>query len=262
MIFGSSCHWGQYSWLTVGQGLLSLQQVRVDEECYFFCFFPFYHFPLSSLSLFHLFYLFSAFLWETTQMTHKGWHIVKPQHNQWSDLGAIVIRYILSYWSSFCGRGCQIARTFTVHMKKYCFSAAELCFRVSMYSIWLKYLDALTPHHFWPKAWTSPFNKLLTCTKLLVELQTVYTLIRCSFIAWFWSTLFVQVCLSEYSALIRYICFTENQLLFLLYFFVFDSSYNLLMLRMKASESSSVQIVCNGILFINMFHRYMFFFVY
>ena len=39
-------------WLTVGQGLLSLQQVRVEGECfYFFCFLTFIHFPLSPLSL-------------------------------------------------------------------------------------------------------------------------------------------------------------------------------------------------------------------
>ena len=37
---------------TDGQALLSLQQVRVEEECcYFFCSFTFFHFPLSSLSL-------------------------------------------------------------------------------------------------------------------------------------------------------------------------------------------------------------------
>ena len=36
--------------LTDGQGLLSLQQVRVEGECYFFYLFTFFHFPLSSLS--------------------------------------------------------------------------------------------------------------------------------------------------------------------------------------------------------------------
>ena len=39
-------------WLTVGQGLLPLQQVGVEGECfYFFCFFTFIHFPPSPLSL-------------------------------------------------------------------------------------------------------------------------------------------------------------------------------------------------------------------
>ena len=37
---------------TVWQGLLSLQQVRVEGECfYFFCFFTFVHYPLFPLSL-------------------------------------------------------------------------------------------------------------------------------------------------------------------------------------------------------------------
>ena len=47
-------------WLTVGQGLPSLQQVRVEGECcYFFCSFTFFHFPFPSLSL-SLFSLFKG----------------------------------------------------------------------------------------------------------------------------------------------------------------------------------------------------------
>ena len=39
-------------WLKVGQGLLSLLQVRIKGECsYFFCFVTFFHFPFSPLSL-------------------------------------------------------------------------------------------------------------------------------------------------------------------------------------------------------------------
>ena len=58
-------------WLTGGQGLLSLLQVKVEGECfYFFCFFTFIHFLFSPVPLFHLlyyfFYLSSPFLWETT----------------------------------------------------------------------------------------------------------------------------------------------------------------------------------------------------
>ena len=56
--------------LTVGQGLLSLQQVRVEGECFhFFCFFTFIHFPLSPIPFFHL---SSPFLWETTQNDPQG----------------------------------------------------------------------------------------------------------------------------------------------------------------------------------------------
>ena len=58
----------------VGQGLLSLQQVRVEGECfYFFCFFTVIHFPFPSIPLFHLlYYLSSPFLWETTQNDPQG----------------------------------------------------------------------------------------------------------------------------------------------------------------------------------------------
>ena len=75
-------------WLTVGQGLLSLQQVRVEGGCcYFFCSFTFFHFPFTSLVLSFIsstissslflsfissFYLFSPFLWETTQNDSQG----------------------------------------------------------------------------------------------------------------------------------------------------------------------------------------------
>ena len=49
--------------LTFGQGLLSLQQVKVEGECfYFFCFFTFIHFSFSPVPLFHLlYYLLSLF---------------------------------------------------------------------------------------------------------------------------------------------------------------------------------------------------------
>ena len=54
-----SCNW---YWLTVGQGLLSLQQIKVEGECFYFCFFTFIHFPFSPVPLFHLLnYLLSLF---------------------------------------------------------------------------------------------------------------------------------------------------------------------------------------------------------
>ena len=75
-------------WLTVGQGLLSMWQVRVEGEFfYFFCFFTFIPVPLSSLSLsfissalFSISFLPFSGRWH--KMTHKGWHVVKPQHNK------------------------------------------------------------------------------------------------------------------------------------------------------------------------------------
>ena len=62
------------SWylLTDGQGLLSLQKVKVEEECFhFFCFFTFIHFPFSPVPLFHFLYcilsLFSLSLGDDTK---------------------------------------------------------------------------------------------------------------------------------------------------------------------------------------------------
>ena len=61
-------------WLIVGQGLLSLQQVR--RNFFFFCFFTFIHFPFLpfplSSSLLCFFYLSSPFLRETTQNDPQG----------------------------------------------------------------------------------------------------------------------------------------------------------------------------------------------
>ena len=59
-------------WLTVGQGLLSLEQVRVEGKCYFFYSFIFFHFPLSSLFLSFICTISSPFLWETTQNDPQG----------------------------------------------------------------------------------------------------------------------------------------------------------------------------------------------
>ena len=64
-------------WLTVGQGLLSLHQVRVEGDCfYFFCFFSFIYFPFCPVPLFHflyyLFYLSSPFFLEMTQNDPQG----------------------------------------------------------------------------------------------------------------------------------------------------------------------------------------------
>ena len=66
-------HWAS-NWclLTVRQGLLSLQKVKVEGECfYFFCFFTFIHFPFSTVPLFYLLYcllsLFSLSLGDDTK---------------------------------------------------------------------------------------------------------------------------------------------------------------------------------------------------
>ena len=62
-------------WLTVGQGLLFLQRLRVGGECfYFFCFFTFFHFYLSPLSLSFISSAISSIslLWEMTQNDPQG----------------------------------------------------------------------------------------------------------------------------------------------------------------------------------------------
>ena len=72
-------------WLTIGQGLLSLEQVRVEAECfYFFCFFIFIPIPLSSLSLSFISssISFLPFSRRRHKMTHNGLHVVQPQDNQ------------------------------------------------------------------------------------------------------------------------------------------------------------------------------------
>ena len=72
-------------WLTVGQYLLSLLQVRAMGECfYFFCFFTFILVLLSSLSLslISTAISFLPFSGRRLKMTHKGWRVIKPQHNQ------------------------------------------------------------------------------------------------------------------------------------------------------------------------------------
>ena len=78
-------------WLTVGQGLLSLQQLKVERKCcYFFFSITFFHFPPSSLSLSFISSTISflPFSGRRHKMTHKGWRVIKPQHNQ-SDVGTL-----------------------------------------------------------------------------------------------------------------------------------------------------------------------------
>ena len=75
-------------WLPFGQGLLSFWQARVEGKCfYFFSFFTFIPVPLSSLSLSFISSTISSisflpFSGRRHKMTHKGWRVVKPQHNQ------------------------------------------------------------------------------------------------------------------------------------------------------------------------------------
>ena len=71
--------WARLAILVAGKG---------RGECfYFFCFFSFIPVPPSfPVPLFHLLYslfcLFLPFSGRQHKMTHKGWLVVKPQHNQ------------------------------------------------------------------------------------------------------------------------------------------------------------------------------------
>ena len=65
-------------------------------ECfYFFCFFSFIPVPLSSLSLSFIpatisYFSFLPFSGRRHKMTHKGWRVFKPQHNQIQNRGWLV----------------------------------------------------------------------------------------------------------------------------------------------------------------------------
>ena len=67
--------------------MLSLQQVRVEGECFYcFYFFIVIHFPLSPLSCSFISFTTSStsllpFSGRRHKMIHKGWHVVKPQRN-------------------------------------------------------------------------------------------------------------------------------------------------------------------------------------
>ena len=67
-------------WPTVGQGLLSLQQVR-RNVFYFFCLFTFIHFPFPLSSYLSLLSLFSLSR-RRHKMTHKGWRVKLQLNHQ------------------------------------------------------------------------------------------------------------------------------------------------------------------------------------
>ena len=81
-----SCVTGPSNWyrLSVGQGLLSLQQVRVEGECfYFFCFFTFIPVPLSPLFFSFISSTISSvsllpFSGRWHKLTYKDWCVVNP----------------------------------------------------------------------------------------------------------------------------------------------------------------------------------------
>ena len=73
--------------LQLGKACYHCSRWGVEGECfYFFCFFTFIHFP-SPLSLSFISSTISSisplpFSERRHKMTHKGWSVIKPQHNQ------------------------------------------------------------------------------------------------------------------------------------------------------------------------------------
>ena len=128
-------------WLTVGQVLLSLQQVGVEGECYLFFSLTFF-LPYPSHLLYYLFSLFSPFLWETTQndpirvdMSFNP-NAIKRLSKLW------VLRSEATWCNIWSG-----SKLFATH------------------GFYLKYWDTLSTYHTCPAVWNSPFNYLLICLK-------------------------------------------------------------------------------------------------
>ena len=85
-----------WDWLTVGQGLLFLQEVRVEGECfYFFCFFTSFIFlflpcPSFSPPLLSLLSLFSLFLGDYTEWPKRfDLSLIPNTINQWQITGSV-----------------------------------------------------------------------------------------------------------------------------------------------------------------------------
>ena len=83
MVSCSFCHW---CWLKVGQGLLSLQQVRVERDVVISSVpslsFISLFLPYPSLSSTISSVCFLPFTGRQHKMIHKVWRVVKPQRNQ------------------------------------------------------------------------------------------------------------------------------------------------------------------------------------
>ena len=106
----SFCHRGAkliLAYITVGQGLLSLQQVSVEGECcYFFSSFTFFHCPLSSLPLSFIFSTISSvsflpYFGRRHQMSYKGWHQVSFSPNTIFDINFLNAISIYCFYVSF-----------------------------------------------------------------------------------------------------------------------------------------------------------------
>ena len=141
-------------WFTVWLGLLSLQQVRVEGECfYFFCFFTFIHFPFCPVPLSFVSSTISSispFSLRRDKMTHKRWRVFKllNQSRTHIDQGKQLVLNILLYVFSFTSRKHACIEIY----KKYQNFLSEkfyFFFLVIKFSVYLKRLVyVMTAFHF------------------------------------------------------------------------------------------------------------------
>ena len=127
------CHWGDH--LISAYSLVRLAilvAARVEGKCFYcFCFFTFVAGPLSSLSLSFISSTISSisflpFSGRRHKMTHKGWHVVKPQHNHSNQ------RHFSEY-HNICFHGEIRKNINTVSDEKYCL---ELCHIIHNIGYW------------------------------------------------------------------------------------------------------------------------------
>ena len=117
--------------LQLGKACYPCSGVRVGRWCfYFFCFFTFIPVPLSSLSLSFISSAISSvsflpFSGRRHKMTHKGWRVIKPQHNQSINVVSLYILQTFCQNASHCeNTPIEIYRKF--HLKNWKFLDKKL----------------------------------------------------------------------------------------------------------------------------------------
>ena len=154
-----------YSWarpavLVAGKGR--------GEYFYFACFLTFIHFSLSPLSLSFICYTISSisvlpFSGRRHKLTHKGWRVVKPQHNQ--SLGAHAKKYVFWRWGSYIVGGfvnlavCLSVRPCVCLSVYVSLSASRYFFLLPHVLIFYRHIFLFSPYHFWNSSFYSFWQK-------------------------------------------------------------------------------------------------------
>ena len=158
-------HWGVQLILVYGWARLAILVASKGRgECffYFFCFFPFIPVPLSFLSLSFIFSTiysisFLPFSGRCHKMTHEGWRVVNPQHDQ------NILKLILLFFSE--------NKMMTFHVNH--LLGRSFIWNVKSYFLWKKKVFV---KHYAPQ--------LYTCQYKMPKLKRGITLIKiiwCSF---------------------------------------------------------------------------------